>query len=212
MQADKISIWGQTIEVVVGSSYQATFYVHKELVCESSEYFKRLVENKQEQSKKQCVKLRDNGPDAFKIYLQWLYRGTIPLVHNIIRQLNLPVLAWAYVLGDRLEDGKFRDSVVDSILEICSHLQFKSTDPFGGTIQHVYERTPEEPKLRLLLADICAYHGCSTWITASHEAGDYPKEFFLDLSVALLSKKKTAAKDDPKKNRSKYYLEHQAKV
>lgn len=88
---------------------------------------------------------------------------------------------WAklYVLGERFQDGRFKDAVVDAIVA-----KVKDTDetgyayyPVTGTINIIYEGTTPGSCARQLMVNIYTTRGLSEWL-----ADDTNTDFLLDLT------------------------------
>lgn len=94
-----------------------------------------------------------------------------------------------YVLGDRLDDGNFRDAVVDKIIEntsknVSGAVYFPSTE----LTTLVYALTPPKSPLRRLVVDQHVFHGDSIWIEEA-KCEVYDKDFLYDLAIALLEQR-----------------------
>lgn len=73
------------------------------------------------------VRLPDNDPKVFRVYVHWLYLGTILVFCNapdLFEDRGYADLIKIYVLDDKLLDCKFRSTVIDAIVEkSCSKAQ-----------------------------------------------------------------------------------------
>ncbi|KEQ74064.1 hypothetical protein M436DRAFT_44896 [Aureobasidium namibiae CBS 147.97] len=74
----RAAVAGPTAKVVVGSGANAKpFYVHKQLLCDSSTYFTTALNDGFAETKHQTIKLDDEDPDIFLTYVLWLYGGKL---------------------------------------------------------------------------------------------------------------------------------------
>lgn len=145
------------------------------------------------ESKQRSVRLEDDDPDTFQLYLHWLYRGTLPVrADEPGHACNSEYLqlAKAYVLGDKLQDGDFQDIIIDAIIDKWNS---KASDghncfPVGAVVTCIYNNTPESSKARRLLVDICVHNGSKSWLSDWTKECDIPKDFLFDMVIALFSK------------------------
>jgi hypothetical protein len=142
-----------------------------------------------QESEQRSVKLEEDDPNIFRLYLDWLYRGTIPFqVHNAKQIECYPAHIYmehvkAYVLGDKLQDGNFTDTVKDAMIGMsCSFLNDQWL-PSPAAITYIYSNTPESSNMRTFLVDI--YEDAGNGDTLQN-VDDYPKLFLFDLIKALL--------------------------
>jgi hypothetical protein len=146
------------------------------------------------ESKSRSVRLENEEPEVFQIYLHWLYLNTLPVridSAGVAGNAEYLQLAKAYVLGDLLQDGNFKDVVLDAIIE-----KTKSTAsdglcwfPVGPVIRHIYDNTLESSVARGLLVDLYTNHGHGNWLYELASPEDLPKEFLYDLAIAVLDKR-----------------------
>ncbi|CAH0030527.1 unnamed protein product [Clonostachys rhizophaga] len=189
-----LDLTGQMIEVIVGAEKHAPFTIHENVICASSQFFKKAMSGDWSESRSRSVRLADEDPEIFHIYTQWLYHDTFPV------QIDSPgvkgnaeylLLAKAYVLGDLLQDGNFKDAVLDAMIEkTTSRLSDgKTLFPVGPVIRHIYDNTMESSEARRLLVDLYTQHGQGDWLRKQACPEDLPKEFLYDLAVAVLDKR-----------------------
>lgn len=170
------------IPVNVDQGPNATkIYVHKSVLCASSEFFKakaRRVWSKGEAT----VDLPHVSQHAFMLYANWAYSGKV--VHKgrdlnrvahagagavknettVPDQADWEILAEAAALGQQLMDSAFKHSVMDTMVF------FAATAEEGGEkvanqllchalpIQTVYDATPECSGFRNIMLDVFRRH------------------------------------------------------
>ncbi|KAJ9644096.1 hypothetical protein H2199_003964 [Coniosporium tulheliwenetii] len=54
------------------------FYVHKYIVCNDLEYFKKACSGKFKEGLTNVIELYDDEPSAIKLMLEWIYSGDLP--------------------------------------------------------------------------------------------------------------------------------------
>ncbi|EMF08966.1 uncharacterized protein SEPMUDRAFT_26305, partial [Sphaerulina musiva SO2202] len=88
-------------------------YVHKSVLCASSEFFKakaRRVWSKGEAT----VDLPHVSQHAFMLYANWAYSGKVNET-SVPDQADWEILAEAAALGQQLMDSAFKHSVMDTM-------------------------------------------------------------------------------------------------
>lgn len=175
----------------MGSDPPTTFTVHEHLICSSSEVFKSAMNGNWETSIKRSVNLGEEDPELFDLYLHWLYSQTLLAQNDSpghAGNVEYLQLAKAYVLGDMIQDAKFKDAVLDAMLFKSRSLASdgKYWYPVGPVIRYIYDRTLESSKARRLLVDMYTYHGQGNWLTTWASEDDLPKQFLFDLAAAML--------------------------
>lgn len=121
------SLSGEIIQVIVGSDSPVTLSVHENLICGSTDFFKIAMSSVWRESRGRSIELKDDKPHTFEIYQNWLYCGTVPTKDDSRKAVETEYLqlAEAYVLGDKLRDGNFKDVIIDAMLHKS---RFKDSD------------------------------------------------------------------------------------
>lgn len=168
-----LSLTGDFIKILVGPEPPLSLRVHKDLICNSSVFFKSALSHDWKESQEQTVRLVEEDPEIVKLYIHWLYPGRIfEFSEKSKDNGNKQYLkcAKAYVLGDRLQDGGFCDAAVDVFMDGCQQAVWDVADTgfcSERVIIYIYENTTESSKLRELLVDVFAIHGDPYWIPKS---------------------------------------------
>ena len=122
------------VKIIVGKKrMQEIFYVHPSLLCEKSEYFRACLQSHFSEAQSREVRLLDEKPKAFRLFLKWLYTGDLAPFpagkmavdddnndvrdHSMIFILRIAVAA--YILGDRLLCSGVKDRAMDIIQQCC---------------------------------------------------------------------------------------------
>lgn len=163
------------------------------------------------ESRERSVALKDDDPDTFEVYLHWLYFGTVPTRDDESSDTEYLQLAKAYVLGDKLGDGNFKDVITDAMIHKSRFLTVSAGKsvgtrffPGGIVIRHIYDNTPKSSEARHLLVYLYAENGNGQWL---NDPALFPKEFLMDLAVALFGRqgKPTPATPTAESNTCKYH-------
>lgn len=91
------------------------------------------------------------------------------------------------MLGDKLLDAKFQNSVIDAIVEKCSTPDAQDGRcyyPYGDVINYAYQNTTESAKIRNLLVDIYVDSALTGWLTR-----ELPREFLYSVVKGLIKKR-----------------------
>ncbi|KAI4634342.1 hypothetical protein J4E83_001660 [Alternaria metachromatica] len=181
------------VTVIVGKEPdQQRFSVHEGIMCARSEFFQRAMNGNWTESKERIIRLPEDDPEIFNIYINFLYTGNV--VTNAIEEPKtathivgeMHVLGRLYVIGEKLQDKATKNSAIKSLLEVAyeKDANGKIYSPSIDTITYVYRGTCAGSLGRRLLVDL--------WVKISPEymaknAETLPKEFLIDLAVALLA-------------------------
>ena len=124
----------------------------------------------------------DDDPKVVNLYAQWLYCGK---VHSRDLTLEseqtsgeLDLLVDAFVFGEKIQDGLFRDTIIDALIMCTSTPDKQGTTwyPTGSSVCRAYEGTPVGSPLRRLMVDLHNHHGQQKWIKDENNV-----EFLTDL-------------------------------
>lgn len=93
------------------------------------------------------------------------------------------VLIGAFIFGEKVQDGDFRDAVIDALIHTAGSPDEKGTYwyPTGRTVDRAYTGTPEGSPIRRLLVDMHAFHGRRHWLDGQRNV-----DFLADLAGYLL--------------------------
>jgi hypothetical protein len=197
----------------VGLEPPIPFSVHEKLICASSDFFRNAMARDWKESKQRSIHLKDDDADTFELYLHWLYRGTLPVRINepgLVGNSEYLQMAKAYVLGDKLQDGDFKDVIIDAIIDKCKSIASDGRNwfPVGPVLRCIYDNTPTSSKARRLLVDIYVHDGSGDWLSDWVKQDDIPKDFLLDIAMAFLNKKKKNEESPSQKSSTCAYHQH----
>ena len=66
----------ESITVLIGSK-EVSFTVHKDVVCDQSNFFRAACNGKWKEAAEKCVRLPEADPHIFGVYVGWLYTGKL---------------------------------------------------------------------------------------------------------------------------------------
>ncbi|KAI4922003.1 hypothetical protein J4E90_000431 [Alternaria incomplexa] len=185
-------------------SEERIFHIHKGVLCKTSAFFRNATKPEWTAPTPRPIDLSDERPDIFYLYVQWLYNGKIAVETMSssdsdaeVRKhenVNFHSLIQSYILGEKLMDTTFQNSVLKCLIECVKQ---EDNFPSDLTVKLAYERTTKHSPLRKLLVDFWVWYGCSDW-AADDMNEDLGTEFTNDLLKAVL---KVRAGPDEEKDR-----------
>lgn len=179
------SDWTRTITIRVGPGASGTeetrdFVVHEHILRAHSSLFEAALGRDWKESNERLIKLPAAIPHAFDIYVHWVYLHQLELtVENGVT--GIEDLIDAYVLGDVLQDGDFRDRVIDGIMT----RQRGKVDDIRAWVKHVYENTKEKDPLRTFAIDSVVYCRKESWKVSEQQNKDVPEEALWDIIATI---------------------------
>jgi hypothetical protein len=108
------SLGNETVTLIVGKTRKA-YTVHKQLLCDSSDYFQRAFGGLFKESHEGKMYLEDECEGAVEIFIEWLYRCPIAPAMNLRYLHDLFKL---YLMAEKMLLDELADRVMDTIL--CS--------------------------------------------------------------------------------------------
>lgn len=168
------------------------YHVHQDLLSARSPFFTAAAKKDWKEGRENHIPLLCDNFTAVGLYVQWIYGGRIlscPSTAECEGQdgqpyRELPLLIEAFVFGEKIQDGDFKDAVIDSIIASINipGKDDKCWYPSGSTVDRAYEGTPEGSPLRRLMADIHVNHGGREWLEGVTNI-DFVKDLAGDLYV-----------------------------
>lgn len=181
---------GRTVDIAVGPQGEISS-VHEKLIRKSSPFFDKALSGAWQESRERTVRLPEDEPEIFAIYVHWLYYGTVPVVCDEtvemkgVEYLNL---AKAYTLGDKLMDVGFQDATIDAIVDASQVGLADGSLWYPGMqiVQYVYHNTKESASIRTMLVDMFLMAGTGTWLRETKDRSTVPQPFLFELAAELL--------------------------
>ncbi|KAI9673910.1 MAG: hypothetical protein M1817_002116 [Caeruleum heppii] len=142
-----------TVKVIVGhyigNQKAHSWYFQRKLLCHRSTFFQAALDfNGKSGKEEESVSLPDDLPEAFELFVQWLYTNTFDFKPS--RALHLEHI---WVLGDKLGSPGFKDQAM--LQCFVTYLDApKPPLPHPGMVNYVYKNTGLGAKLRRFFADL----------------------------------------------------------
>lgn len=134
------------------------------------------------EAQERTIPLPEDDPEVFSVYQQWLYGGRIHTCSSN-KALFKPndeykTLVKAYILGEKIVDQDFKDSIADASVEKLRPLR-----RFDASLTDlVFDNTPAGSPLRRLWLDVYYHFGSSEWLDAKLVGGPINAEFMVEFS------------------------------
>ena len=168
---------------------QQCFSVHEGIICSRSEFFKRALNGNWTESEGRIVRLAEDNPETFGIYMNLVYTGfvlTDTLDKSKTRSMicdEFNVLGRLYVLCEKLQDRAAKNSTIEGLLEVSMETcENKYGCPRSDTIALVYRGTCAGSVGRRLMVDLWRKIAVEYLTKCSDEL---PKEFVVDLAISM---------------------------
>ncbi|KAF2814823.1 uncharacterized protein BDZ99DRAFT_549035 [Mytilinidion resinicola] len=187
-----ISVNGPMIAVIVGDGDEkTTFYIHEELICTHSNFFKNAM-------KPEWAEMRS---DPRSVHLTDDDAEHLPVRVDEKSSEEYDQLAKAYVLGEKIMDDGFQQGIFDAIIAKSAVLVQVGEGrtrymPDFKAIQIIYEGTPEGFPARRLVVDFYSWEASESWFE-NLTVNPYPADFLFDAMIRLASVREKLATDKP---------------
>ncbi|KAF2443933.1 hypothetical protein P171DRAFT_444196 [Karstenula rhodostoma CBS 690.94] len=175
------------VTILVGPPEQnQTFFIHKDLIVRRAPFFRNALGSDWAESDQNTVKLPEDDPSTFFLYIQLLYTGTLSLKGadpEFTKLINL------YILAEKLQDVETRNIVMDTLLATVFPPEGEGRTgylPNLENVQLIFDGTPEGSPLREYVVDVYAHGVSHQRMQARSKHIENPPEFLLMLAVKLM--------------------------
>jgi hypothetical protein len=115
------------------------FIVHKKLLCGSADYFKGAFTRDFEEARNGEMYMPEDSSGAFSLFVDWLYRSSIPMSNTEAHLNNLYEL---YFLANKLCLISLKDKTMDAIQDMASKYDLKDELIKPELVKKVMKTTP----------------------------------------------------------------------
>ncbi|KAL8868402.1 MAG: hypothetical protein Q9198_008190 [Flavoplaca austrocitrina] len=190
----------QVVTVNVGSGEDAeSWIIHKRLLAHHSPFFAAAFNGNFAESATNTVSLVEDDPDAFELFVQWLYSGQ--LASNVNYAYHLPnVFCLAWALGDKLQCSVFQDR---AMLQLLAYHQ--NAWLVEDTMRLIYNVSPSGSLLRSFVVDMVCYdQKVEQALDIGVDGIMAVEDFNRDLLKRLVKFDSTEGRENPCKEGSRY--------
>ncbi|KAK4495748.1 hypothetical protein PRZ48_013016 [Zasmidium cellare] len=148
------------VTLKVGESKSETFTIHADTLKQHSPFFKAALDKKWREGQSLQVDFPEDEPDTIEAYLGWLHDGKVEAPESPgTDDLTFPFLAKLYVLGEKIQDNAFCNSVIDKITEVLDSPEWEDSSPGFSSSNIIYDGTPDDSPARTLFAFYFLHYG-----------------------------------------------------
>ncbi|GIZ41738.1 hypothetical protein CKM354_000503400 [Cercospora kikuchii] len=173
-----------TIRVDDGKARPTHFFVQKDVLCRTSPFMQARCKPEWSQNDNNTIILPETTPQAFQIYIDWLYHGSVcPSKYATLEESSKAyfVLGTAYVLGEILQDIPFGIAIIDTLHQRCLLEDFEpSVAWIVDIITVIYNGTTNQSGARRFVTDMVVVKNVSAELWDYSD--DLHKDFFRDLA------------------------------
>jgi hypothetical protein len=163
-----------TIAIEVGS-VPIKFFICWKLLYQRSKFFQKAIKDMAVSHSKRSIKLLEQNPEIFGIYVQSLYSMPVLLFESFAdgeppARQDVELLTWpppedeewlrwrnCYILGEFLNDTDFQDASIDGLIR---RLVDRGNEPVFGLAHDIYSHSMASSFHRKLVVDL--YIKCNT--------------------------------------------------
>ncbi|KAJ4344990.1 hypothetical protein N0V95_006027 [Ascochyta clinopodiicola] len=146
------------------------------------------------EAKERIVRLPEDPPTIFHIYVDLLYTNQITVISNSASRVPTLVydeqntLARLYVLVEKLQDLDAKNKTLTAMVaSLCETYSDGHKYAIGHAAVHiVYEGTPSGSLLRKLIVDTYTSQATRSWVS---EAQKLPDDFVRELLISVVAKR-----------------------
>lgn len=168
------SSYSDTITILVGKDEQR-FTVHKDIICEKSEFFQAACSQRRREEQEMVVRLPDlRAPYMFPVYMDWVYTDDMTLGKELVE---------LYLLGDVLKDVKLRNKALRLFYR---HFNVDKTTLTTEQCHTVWEHTASDSSIRKMVVD----HIATTMTPASFREcrAELPADLALEITLMFMER------------------------
>lgn len=175
------------------------FEVHQALITGRSKFFKAALSGSWLESKERVVKLPEDDPTTFHVYVHLLYTNEIAILPDPnpktfwtdgARNIRLAKL---YVLAEKLHDIETKNHVLEAVIagDLGEGAYIGMDYPRRLFVKIIYDGTAAGSLARKLIVDVYARQmtSISMGIISPRYLKEWPKEFLDELLLEVLDRR-----------------------
>lgn len=183
--------------MLVGDEEQK-FLVHKDIICNKSDFFRAAVTGPWKEGKTGVVRLPEVLPAVFEVYVGWLYTDQVDVATLLQADGNkrtrdseelsdaehrgvIDALISSFALGTMLQDVRLRNSIIDEYISFAEAVQ-RVANPCN--IEMLCDAIPDDSTLMKLCVDYAAVDMAKTIF--AKEVHVWPVPFVIQIALAAV--------------------------
>lgn len=179
------------IEIGTGTT-RKTYPMLASLITTRSKFFQKALSAELKEAQESVVKLPEEDPLTFELYLHYMYHGDFPVAtvgadeYGCAETLQLARL---YVFAEQLQDTKTKNATLKAFVAATFKRRVNNRwySPFAASVRTVYERTPPNSPMRRMLVDLYTAYADEAWRDCMNVM---PDEFVRELLSSFLTNSK----------------------
>jgi ACT domain-containing protein len=186
---------------VGADDHQQTFAVHESLLIARSPEFKKQLADMAEEHNHKAVPIPEIDPQAFALYVQFLYTGHIPSKLSETTDTSEHThLCRLYNLALSLQDVAAQNAACDAIYAKATEPVENMQDalPRRDHIEIIYSGTLEQCAAKRLMVDLYTAQANREWLQNAEDK--FPPDFMSALAVNLMGIRFMAVLSKPKEH------------
>jgi hypothetical protein len=144
---------GDEMVSIYVSPKRKKFLAHKKLICEASDFFSKGSTEGFQEAQENSMHLPEDDPNAFALFMDWIYRSKIPERKKRKDQATLYNL---YIFAEKLCLDDLANATMDQIHNLADSLDH-SFDQYSTLISKVYTETSFDSPLRKFCSHLMAF-------------------------------------------------------
>ena len=167
---------------------QQDFLLHEGIICKRSEFFRRAMNGNWSEKKARLVKLPEDDPKIFALYVNLVYMGELSrpsdLTKTTSNEFQAHILATVkfYVLAEKLQDKQAKNTALQTIHADMKWQPSAEKLPNAEIVEFMYKNTLKGSPGRRLMVHIWNDDNTKCILEQSEVIC---KEFFIDLAYSL---------------------------
>lgn len=168
---------------------EQVFLVDKDIICTRSGFFAKALKGGWKEADEGLVRLPEDDPQIFKLYLNLVYFGSIPAKARDVKEISDEdmELFKLYILSERLQDTHSQNTIIEAVHASLHETRFNDLYylPSIPNIEHIYSETlPSSPIQQLLVDNIV--HRASPGTFKAKNYSTLPGEFLHAVGQGLM--------------------------
>lgn len=177
--------------------------VHEAIIRAESPFFEAVLSKEWKESEERVVRLPEQYPEAFDIYLRWIYSGKLVVGKIDIQDTQAydsftNSLSRAYILGEMLQDVDFKEAVIDGLFETIEPTERVP----ARQAKFLFDNTPKNAPIRRMLVDWVVMDLDIRYLCDEHHEQFTTMEFLQHVIKQVIDKEDGKFDDDSGENDS----------
>lgn len=183
-----------TVKVTDRNLPSETFYVHENVLCAQSDFFRKACQGSFRESAIRTIELKEEDPEVFSKFLEWIYFGD----YEITAGKELDELFSLYIFADKIQTSRLKNEIIDKLMSIAETTERQKLSE--AHIRLVFANTPSASKLRDWIVRDAYFNDVRYFDDEFRELSKDHPDFFFQLGGALAGASKLARASTPRKS------------